>query len=289
MPYSWKVTDAAVQLLPFLKVKLGPLFSGKALKKALDHNQCQVNGKVERFGTRWLGSGDSVAISIQKDEIKRKLAKPAIIYEDADFLVCNKPAGMTSESDSLLESLTSSPSSLILLHRLDKETSGVLLLTKKKALQDPIIELFRAKKVFKKYDALVDGVLQRSEGTVDNYLGKLTTYQGQSLWGPVSEAKGLHAVTKWRLKQKGKNASWVECFPLTGRTHQLRVHLSQLGHPILGDFQYGRQFQCPFKPARHLLHASALAFSHPITKEELKFNAPFPADWEEAVTQIFQK
>lgn len=283
----WKVEAKMIQLLPFLKEKLKSEISGKFLKRSLDHNQCFVNGRVERFGTRWLAQGDEVIIKLEQPV--KNIAKSMILYEDQDLLICNKSAGIVSESDSLKAQLIEDPSKLILLHRLDKDTSGVLLFAKSSNVQDQMIRLFREKQVFKKYYAIVDGIPDKKEGVIDNFLGKLSSYHGQAIWGSVASDKGLRAVTKWKLISEGASASLLECQPITGRTHQLRVHLSQLGHPILGDFQYGRHFKCSFKPHRQLLHASELTFKHPATDRLFHVKAPLPEDFKYAFEKLFNK
>jgi 23S rRNA pseudouridine955/2504/2580 synthase/23S rRNA pseudouridine1911/1915/1917 synthase len=171
---------------------------------------------------------------------------------------------------------------------LDKDTTGALILAKQDAIFDAMVQQFKTKEVQKAYLALVDGVPQKESGTIENYLGKLKTWQGQSLWGAVDPQQGLHALTHWKRLRKGPQCALVECIPVTGRTHQLRVHLAGMGHPILGDKQYGGGFRCPYPAQRTLLHAARLSFKHPVTQAPLMVEAPLPADFNNAIAALWK-
>jgi RluA family pseudouridine synthase len=175
---------------------------------------------------------------------------------------------------------------LELVHRLDKETSGVLILAKTPDIKDKMVALFKSRNIRKFYLAIVDGVMDKNEGKIDNFLGKKHEFQGQTIYGSVDEKKGMRAITFWKCLAKYKTASVVCCELFTGRTHQLRAHLSGIGHPILGDIQYGRKFICRFKPCRNLLHAYSVAFMHPSTGKKLKIIAPIPVDFKQALKEI---
>ena len=136
--------------------------------------------------------------------------------------------------------------------------------------------------------AIVDGQIERASGIIDNYLGKKREYAGQTLWGAVKPSEGLAAVTEWQCLKRGELASLVACFPKTGRTHQLRVHLADLGHPILGDFQYGKDFQCPYRSPRILLHAEEIGLRHPQSGAWMEFHAAFPEDFQQAKDELFK-
>jgi 23S rRNA pseudouridine955/2504/2580 synthase/23S rRNA pseudouridine1911/1915/1917 synthase len=277
---QWRVTkkEAGMRLLAFLREKCPEAPSVKALKRAIDSKRCLVNQQIETFSSSTLEENDIVSLSIDAFETK-KSAKISIIHEDDDLLVINKPAGIVSDSRSLHLKAT-------LVHRLDKETSGVLVLAKNSHAKEKLVEAFKKRGVTKLYLAIVDGVIAKDEGKIENYLGKKQSYQGQTIYGSVPEKKGLQAITFWKCLQRGKTASFVSCEPITGRTHQLRVHLSEIGHPILGDAQYGKRFRCPFKPCRNLLHAYQIAFNHPTTGRPLKIIAPIPADFKHALTEL---
>lgn len=267
MKNKYKVTSRAhgVGLLSFLKAVFKDAPSVKAIKRAIDSKHCRVNGRVETFSTFRLQAGDEV-------EIELCAAQPAltfsVLYEDAALLIIDKPAGMLSEA----KSFPYPP-----VHRLDKETSGVLILVKTKGAEEAMKALFAERHVQKTYLALVDGVVAASKGKLVTKLHKKHAYQGQSIWG--SGTKGLEAITFWEKQSSGREATLLACRPVTGRTHQLRVHLSELGHPILGDTQYGKRFRCPLHCHRHMLHAWKLSFPHPLSGEPLEVTAPIPQDF----------
>lgn len=285
---AWRVSknQAGMRLLQFLRDNCPEAPSVKALKRAIEGKLCTVNNRVETFSSYVLKEGDQISLS--KDAFATGETKPltaAVLYEDADLLIISKPAGVVCDSKSL-KKCVAFKSSFELVHRLDKETSGVLVLAKTLKSKEKMLELFKERAVRKLYLALVDGIPAKQEGTIDNYLGKKHSYQGQAIYGSVDAKSGQRAITLWKCLKKGKNASILSCEPHTGRTHQLRVHLSGLGHPILGDTQYAKKFRCSFKPQRNLLHAYAIAFKHPISGQALKVIAPIPADFKQALETL---
>jgi RluA family pseudouridine synthase len=280
----WRVSrkEAGMHLLAFLREKCPQAPSVKALKRAIDGKHCIVNGRIETFSSYVLKENDTVSLSDTAFESKKN-PKVSILYEDEELLVINKPAGIVSDNRSIQSHLKGP---LQLVHRLDKETSGVLVLAKSSHSKAKLVEAFKKRTVSKLYLAIVDGVVAKDNGKIENFLGKKQSYQGQTIYGSVPEKKGLKAITFWSCLHRGKTASFVSCEPVTGRTHQLRVHLSEMGHPILGDVQYGKRFICPFKPCRNLLHAYQIAFVHPSTGKALKIIAPIPADFKQALMAL---
>ncbi len=276
-----------MRLLQFLRENCPQAPSVKAIKRAIDRKLCTVNNRTETFSSFTLAERDTVALSetaFEKQE-EFKALKVSILYEDRELLIVNKPAGLVSDNKSL-KSCLDIKGSFELVHRLDKETSGALILAKSPEAKEKMVALFKERSVRKLYLALVDGVIAKDEGTIDNYLGKKHSYQGQTVYGSVDEKKGQRAITYWKCLKRGKSATVVCCEPFTGRTHQLRVHLSSMGHPILGDIQYGKKFICHIKPRRNLLHAYSVGFKHPSTGKEVKAIAPIPADFKEALEAL---
>lgn len=288
---EWEITsqESGSKLLSFLTQRLEGKYSARFLKRLIEHNGCQINGRTERFASTVIGQGDHVCLYLEQashpsprhDEFER------ILYEDEALLVYNKPAGINSDEKGVLKLLKTHSNSLRLVHRLDRDTTGVLILSKQKVIFESLVKQFRQFQVHKRYQAIVDGIVDQSKGIIDNYLGKKQDYAGQTLWGVVSASHGFHACTEWERLKKGKKASLLVCMPKTGRTHQIRVHMAEMGHPILGDFQYGKQFQCPYRPARILLHAAEISFHHPVTGETLCLNAPLPDDFKIAQQKLF--
>lgn len=283
--------DRGKKLIVFLTERLSPHYSSRALKRVLEMNQCQVNGRMERFASTILGERDHVVLHLEKFAEKKEDSKQfdlaRILYEDEDLLIYNKPPDLTCEERGILSLLKKYHSSLHLIHRLDRHTTGVLLLAKNQTVYESMVQLFREHSVEKCYVAIVDGILEKGEGVIDNYLGKKHAYAGQTVWGSVKKEKGLHAHTKWKKIREGKKVSLVFCFPITGRTHQIRVHMSGIGHPILGDFQYCKKFQSSYTPSRYLLHAYQMRFPHPRDGQKIEVQAPLPEDFTQAQQELF--
>jgi len=265
---TYEVTpeESGQKLLLFLGQKLGSAYSGKRLKQALEAGFCRVNGRPEKFASRLLGTGDRIAIDIQ--EGVKKASEPEILFEDFYYLVLNKPIGMPSEK-------LADPHHA-LCHRLDKETSGAILLAKTDEALRRAETLFRQRMVVKEYVAIVDGE-PAEEGLLDNFIGTITRFEGQTLYGVVEPHQGQRAITQWKCDEKRGDWSFVRCFPQTGRTHQLRVHMASMGHPILGDKQYGKVYRSSTIPPRLFLHARRLSFKHPFSGGGFDVEAPLPA------------
>lgn len=268
-----------MRLLGFLRSKCGHLASVKAIKRAIEGGLCTLNGKIERFSTHVLLEDDTIVFDTShlQDKKEKKSFEIAILYEDKELLVCNKPSGLVSENKAFNAALPSYRGKLQLIHRLDKETTGAILLAKTEEMREKMVALFVEKEVRKFYLALVDKEVKKEEGKIDNFLTKKNSYAGQSIWG--EGMRGLRAITLWKCLKRLKGISLLECEPITGRTHQLRVHLSSMGHPILGDYQYGKHFSSSLRPARMLLHAYRLIFSHPKTNKIISITAPIPKDF----------
>lgn len=256
-------------LLSFLKNNLTNYPSVKAIKRAIDAKQCKINRRVETFSTHKVKSGDEIEIVLEV--AKPKLASE-VLYEDEVLIIYNKPPGKTSESFQ----------EYFLVHRLDKDTSGVILFAKTEAMRDLLMELFAKRQVEKLYLALCDGKVLQEKWKVDNFLEKKASYDGGCLYGSTTKNKGKRAISLFQRLKTCATATLVQVKIHTGRTHQIRVHLKEKGHPILGDWQYGKRFQCSYHPPRQMLHALQISFLHPVTGEKLTIKAPLLSDFEEA-------
>lgn len=290
---EWIVTseESGSRLLAFLVQRLQGQYSARLLKRSIEHNGCQINGHIERFASTVLGQGDHICLRLEQASLPspKVLETQRILFEDDALLVYDKPAGVNSDEQGIVRLLYSHAPSLQLIHRLDRETTGILLLAKSAAVFNNLVDQFKLFKVQKRYVAIVDGILAKPHGMIENYLGKKQAYAGQALWGAVKSSQGLYACTEWQRLKTGKKASLVACLPKTGRTHQIRVHLAGIGHPILGDFQYSKHFQCPYQPSRCLLHAENIHFYHPLTAKPLDLTAPLPEDFKQAQQQLFKE
>ena len=281
---KWRVSqeEIGMSLLAFLRKKNPDAISVKSLKRAIDGKRCTVNGKIETFSSHPLKKGDLVSWNAVARDNARKRSL-LVLYEDQDLLIVDKPAGLVCENRYFIPLLKQRAS---LIHRLDKETSGIVMLAKHAEIMEEMIALFREKKILKKYLAVVDGNVVQKEGKIENFLRKKAhCIPGQVMY-EVTRGKGALAITCWKCLKTVKNASLILCEPITGRTHQLRIHLSAMGHPILGDIQYGKRFRCPLHPERQLLHAYSIAFIHPKTRQPIFVESPIPLDFEEALKAL---
>lgn len=291
--FQWTISaeDSGKQLLSFLQQHFGSSYSGRFLKKHIEQRSCLINGRIQTFASTVLGRGDKVQLQMRElKSVPLKIEMSRILFEDDYLLVYNKPAGINCDLQGIVKLVQGHCPTCQLVHRLDRFTTGALIFAKKGEIFTHLVEQFKTQGVKKKYLAIVDKVVKNSQGKIEDYLIKKHVYAGQSIWGSTEEnTKGLYACTFWKREQQGKNCSLLICYPKTGRTHQLRVHLSEMGHPILGDYQYSKEFICPYTPSRYLLHAEEISFLHPIKQESLLIHAPLPNDFLEAKKKLFSK
>ena len=219
----------------------------------------------------------------------------SILYEDDGFLIVNKPAGFavhggTGVSSGIIEGLRllrPEAHFLELVHRLDKDTSGCLIIAKKRSALRAFHAIFRDNQIHKTYLALLAGQWKKKKLVVNAPLLKNIAKSGERM--VVISSAGKAAETVFTRLTAFQDSTLVEAAPKTGRTHQIRVHAVHLGHPIIGDERYGRDdLNLTFKQKgykRMFLHAKTLTFSHPITGEVMKITAPLPPQLEQLLTQ----
>jgi tRNA pseudouridine32 synthase/23S rRNA pseudouridine746 synthase len=204
-----------------------------------------------------------------------------IIYSDNDLLVVDKPSGLLSvpgrgedKQDCLLTRLQVEYSGVLIVHRLDLDTSGLMVLARNKLMHRQLSQLFEQREVKKKYIAVVDGYLKDAEGKIDLPLICDWPNRPRQI---VDHVQGKPSVTRYKVLRRDaeKNSTQVELTPETGRSHQLRVHMQSLGNPILGDRLYANKQQ-QSKAPRLLLHATSLGFIHPLTAETMRFVSKVP-------------
>lgn len=229
-----------------------------------------------------------------------------IVYEDEHLLVIDKPAGLVVHPaagnrdgtlvNALLHHCAGSLSGIGgvarpgIVHRIDKDTSGLLVIAKHDKAHEGLAKQFADHSIDRRYLAIVSGVPNKAEGTVDAPLAR--SPQNRKKIAIVKEGRGKRAVTHWKRLKLLDNATLVECRLETGRTHQVRVHMASIGHPLIGDPVYGRGKsghrkllnQLDFK--RQALHAAHLAFIHPVTKGRLSFDSALPSDMQELFSAI---
>ncbi|HKO06863.1 MAG TPA: RluA family pseudouridine synthase [Alphaproteobacteria bacterium] len=269
------------------------------LERLLRTGQVRIDGKRAKAGAR-VAAGASVRVPPLGEAPEprarpragvsandRQLVQSLVLYRDDELLVLNKPPGLAVQGgtgtarhlDAMLDALRFGAAERPrLVHRLDRDTSGVLLLARSVLAARKLTEAFRRKTTRKLYWALTAGVPKPFRGRIDLPLAKLPGRAGERM-APDEEA-GKRAVTYYRvLDHLGRKAAWVALWPLTGRTHQLRVHMAALGTPILGDGKYGGKaaFLSGQAISRKLhLHARALTLPHPKTGRPLTVTAPLP-------------
>jgi 23S rRNA pseudouridine1911/1915/1917 synthase len=286
-----------------------PELSRTRVRELIDGELVLVDGKPSK-GAHRLHSGEKVDVNPRERPPLRARAESIpldILYEDADIIAVNKPAGMTVHAgagnmdgtlvNALLgrgQGLSQSENALRpgIVHRLDKETSGVILVAKTDMAHARLGEAFRQRTVNKTYIALVEGSFEPSSGRVELAIGRdplrrvrmavqKKTWQGAKIGNP------REARTDWRALLRIDATTLLEVHLHTGRTHQIRVHFSALQHPVVGDTLYGAAAHLRIKNkdlpplGRNFLHAAKLVFSHPRTGERMELRAPLPAELRE--------
>ncbi|NRQ41872.1 23S rRNA pseudouridine(955/2504/2580) synthase RluC [Rheinheimera sp. YQF-2] len=223
-----------------------------------------------------------------------------ILFEDNDLIVLNKPSGMAVHGGSglqfgvieALRALRPLAKHLELVHRLDRDTSGCLLIAKKRSVLTHLHEQLRNKTVEKKYWALVAGDWDNKVRKVTEPLKKNTLQSGERVVR-VDEREGKPSETRFRILQRYREGTLVEAFPVTGRTHQIRVHTACTGHPIACDDKYGdNAFTTQMQQIglnRLFLHAKILSFIHPMTETTMRIEAPLDPVLEQALTKLTRK
>lgn len=281
MRYEWIVQagQQGLTLLEFLQDKLQEKnFSMRKIKGWIDAGFCHIAGKVERFSRTKVSPRQKISLHLPEAPASR--APIQILFEDEVLVIIDKPAGYSCD-ERLVQDMTKLGKKVVLVHRLDKETSGVLILAKNQKIKDYFVEEFRARRISKRYLAIVQGVVNEESGSIEDYLGPIERYQGHVKWGKVSQ-NGHIAQTDWKVVKRLKKATLLVLIPHTGRTHQLRIHTSNMGHPILGDKVYG----AASSSSRLLLHAEAICFQHPKSGMMVEFQACFPADFKECIEAL---
>lgn len=242
--------------------------SRKKAKRLLDERSVHVNGQPVWMARHTLRKGQTVTLVPSASDRTARGGIP-VLYEDADYLVVDKPAGrLSNESDSVESDLRRQRNdpALVVAHRLDKDTTGCLLVARSTKAFDAAVELFRRKQVSKTYHAIVVGRLPRAEGRVRKPL------------------EGKPAVTHCKTLDTRNDASHLLVRIDTGRTHQIRRHLADLGCPVVGDRYYKakgpkRGRHRGFQIGRQMLHASNLAFKQPLSGGTVRAKAPLPGDF----------
>ncbi|MCR5185414.1 MAG: RluA family pseudouridine synthase [Bacilli bacterium] len=258
--------------------------SRNSVKSTLTSKRVSIDGApVTQFDFE-LYPGDTVIIS--STPIQRKVrSKLPIIYEDEEIIVINKPSGLLSIASDKEKSSTAyrmlsdyvqqkdKHNRIFVVHRLDEDTSGVLMVAKNVRIQKLLQDNWNDIVSKRGYYAIVEGEMEKKEGTVTSYLKK----NAQNLMYSSKDKNGQYSITHYKVLKSNKDYSLLDVNIDTGRKNQIRVHMGDLGHHVIGDDKYGN----PKNPLKRLgLHAYCLELTHPVTKKKMKFSSPMPSEFE---------
>jgi 23S rRNA pseudouridine1911/1915/1917 synthase len=268
--------------------ELHPDASWNAIRRLVTTGKVSINDRIIRDPAATVASGDllSIRMNAPKAQPSRELRKAAIVHVDAQLVVVDKPSGVStvafddSERDSLdqlvARTLGGHQRPLGIVHRLDKETSGLLVFARTLSAKRELKQQFRFHTIHRRYQALVHG-----EVSAHTLHSRLVRDRGDGLRGSTDNPKlGKPSTTHVQPLERLRGATLIECTLETGRTHQIRIHLSEAGHPVVGERVYIRDFDAqPISAPRLMLHAAELGLAHPVTGQTLRFSSPLPADF----------
>lgn len=282
---------------------LMPDMSRSYLQKIIKNEAVSVNQKPVKASTR-ISTGDTVLIRLPepvKLDIEAEDIPLDIVYEDEDLLVINKPKDMVVHpapghySGTIVNAVMhhcgdqlSSINGVLrpgIVHRIDKDTTGLIVICKNDTAHQAIADQLAVHSITRAYRAIVWHNIKEDEGTVNAPIGRMDNDRKKMC---VNYQHGRDAVTHYRVLERFGRYTYIECRLETGRTHQIRVHMTSIGHPLLGDEVYGPA-KSPFKTHGQVLHAMVLGFIHPRTGEYMEFSAPLPDEFEKILASLRQE
>lgn len=285
--------------------------SRSRIKALIEEGRVGLRGAPARDPAKKLAAGDAVTLEIPPPEPAEPQAEDIaldVVYEDDHLIVIDKPAGLVvhpasgHETGTLVNALIAHCGESLsgvggvkkpgIVHRIDKDTTGLLVVAKTDAAHHGLSALFadhgRTLSLTREYLAFVWGVPDRAHGTIETFLGRHNIQREKM--AVVPESRGREAITHWKKVADYGVAALVHCQLETGRTHQIRVHMAHIGHPLIGDATYGAGFKTKVAKlpqsareavaalGRQALHAATLGFEHPVTGEEMTFESALPED-----------
>ena len=274
-------------------------FTRSRIQNMIRDGLVTVNGAKVKTGYK-LQAGDQLQMLLVDDAPAHSVAEDIeldVVYEDADIIVVNKPQGMVVHpshghyDDTLVNALLNHCQDLSgingelrpgIVHRIDKDTSGVLVVAKNDIAHAALAEQWKGHNIKRVYCAILCGMVQEDAGTVEAAIGRS---KNNRLKMAVDPEGGRHAITHYQVKERFAKYTLVECTLETGRTHQIRVHMAYLNHPVAGDPLYGRKKDALGRKAQYL-HARVLGFRHPASGEYMEFETELPQYFENALKQI---
>ena len=281
---------------------LNPELSRSMIQKMLDDGNILVNGKKEKasYKTKLNDKIEVEEVAPKEIELKAQDIPVDVIYEDNDIIVVNKPKGMVvhpanGNPDGTLvnaimnickDSLSGIGGEIRpgIVHRIDKDTSGLLIIAKNDKAHINLSEQIKNRKITKKYVALARGVIKENTATIDMPIGRSDKDRKKMM----VRKDGKNAVTHFDVIKRYNGYTYLDIKIDTGRTHQIRVHLAEIGYPIVGDGVYSNG-KNPFGVEGQMLHAKSLEFKHPITGKILKLEAPLPKYFENVLKRLEEK
>lgn len=277
------------------------------IQRLINEGYILVNDKQVKQNYRLKGN-EAIRINLPAEEPEGLIPEPIpidILYKDDYIAVVNKPSNMVvypaagHRRGTLMNALAyhldkfatiGTPLRPGVVHRLDKDTSGVMVIATNDRAYYDLVEQFRKRTITRRYIALVYGSLKDDEGEIAKPIGR--SESNRKKMSTVTR-RGKEAVTRWRVLRRFNHATLIEVRLGTGRTHQIRVHFSYIGHPVLGDRTYGRKTELFVGKKRvafprQMLHAETLGFRHPVTGEYMEFTSPIPEDMESILNKLSQ-
>lgn len=291
--------EAGVRIDRYLSERCGEI-SRSYLQKLMKEQTVLVDDNPVKSNYK-VNAGDRIELSIPEatePEIVPEEMVLDILYEDKDIILINKPKGMVVHpaaghySGTLVNGLMahcrddlSGINGIMrpgIVHRIDMDTTGVLIVCKNDMSHNSIAQQLKEHTITRKYYAVVHGILKEDEGTIHAPIGRhLIDRKKMS----INEKNGREAITHYRVLERFRQFTYVECQLETGRTHQIRVHMASIGHPLLGDAVYGPA-KCPFRLEGQTLHAGVLGIIHPRSGKYMEFTAPLPEYFEDLLRKL---
>jgi 23S rRNA pseudouridine1911/1915/1917 synthase len=286
-----------------------PTLSRERLKALIRSGAVEAAGKAVRDPATKVRGEEGFRIAVPEPEPAHNAPQDiplTIVFEDEHLLVIDKPAGLVVHPaagnldgtlvNALLHHCAGSLSGIGgvarpgIVHRIDKDTSGLLVIAKTDVAHEGLAKQFAAHSIDRRYLAIVSGVPKAAGGTVDAPLARSAANRKKI--AIVETGRGKRAVTHWKRLNVLQDSALIECRLETGRTHQVRVHMASIGHPMVGDPVYGRSGKTHAKLLKELgfhrqaLHAAELGFTHPVTRHTLSFSSPMPQDMQELMAAL---
>ncbi|MCL7746394.1 RluA family pseudouridine synthase [Halalkalibacter alkaliphilus] len=301
--YTWTVTEEqATERLDKFLTMMDNAWSRTQVQIWIKDEHIKVNNEKVKSNYK-VSEGDVITLFIPEAEelqVEAENIPLDVVYEDADVIVINKPRGMVVHpapghySGTLVNALMHHCQDLSgingvirpgIVHRIDKDTSGLIMVAKNDKAHESLVEQLKAKTTRRLYKAIVHGIIPHQHGTVDAPIGR-DKKDRQSM--TVTEENSRDAVTHFTVLETFDKYTYVQCELETGRTHQIRVHMKYIGYPLAGDPKYGPKKK-PLDIDGQALHAAVLGFDHPSTGKEMVFEAPLPEDMEKLLQQLRSK